>query len=221
MLPWRVRQAFRPLQLSLAMRAMNPHKPSPAIIRWLVAGWGNEGWSGDTAYLEHMWSEALHARSILECGSGISTLILGAVAARTGATVSSLEHTKQWQEKVDIAIARYRLPHRVSYAPLTSYGDYDWYTLPANLPANFDLVVCDGPPSATRGGRYGLLPVCAERIRSAKILLDDAERADEQQIISRWQREFAVEPTILAGAQGACAVLRVKHEAQPSSSTAA
>jgi hypothetical protein len=73
---------------------------------------------------------------------------------------------------------------------MKSYGAFDWYTLPANLPHDFDLVICDGPPSATKGGRYGLVPVCADRIANSKILLDDAERPEEQAVMLRWEKEF-------------------------------
>ena len=73
---------------------------------------------------------------------------------------------------------------------MISYGDFDWYEVTPNLPEEFSLVVCDGPPGMTRGGRYGLLPVMRERLHGAEVLLDDASRAEEQKILSVWKTEF-------------------------------
>jgi hypothetical protein len=53
---------------------------------------------------------------------------------------------------------------------------------------SFDLVLCDGPPSKTRGGRYGLIPIMHSRMRrSAKVFVDDTGRTDEVAIIQRWK----------------------------------
>jgi hypothetical protein len=77
-------------------------------------------------------------------------------------------------------------------APLASYGEYDWYAPPPEVMSErFSLVVCDGPPSQTRGGRYGLVPVMNSRfVDDCVILLDDAERGTEQAIALRWAEEF-------------------------------
>ena len=194
------------------MAALNPAKPSPTVLRWLVRGWGNQGFSGDVSYLLQVWKEALKARCILECGSGISTLVLGAVARKTSAEVYSLEHSKEWWTRVNDSLATRHFPNRVTYAPMQRYDDYDWYSIPRELPSHFDLVICDGPPSATRGGRYGLLPVCFERLQRTTILMDDAERGDEQEIIRRWQCEFPIDCRTIEGAQGSFAVIRLGRE---------
>lgn len=202
-IPWRLKQAFKPWQFKIALKLLNPEMPSSAILRWLHNGWSNEGWSGDLAYLEAVWRETLNARRVLECGSGLSTILLGRIADRTGAEIWSLEHLSEWQRKVNDVLANNKLPNRVTYAPLRSYGTYEWYTLPSDLPSDFDLVICDGPPSATRGGRYGLLPVCADRITNAKILLDDVERPEEQAILRDWKQEFQFDGSI-EGTPGEC-----------------
>ena len=52
-------------------------------------------------------------------------------------------------------------------------------------------VVCDGPPSGTVGGRYGLVPVMREHLRpGCVILLDDAWREDERAVARRWDSEL-------------------------------
>jgi hypothetical protein len=189
---------------------MNPRQPSATVLRRLHAGWSNEGWSGETMYLEAVWREALKARRVLECGSGLSTVIMGKVARETGAEIWSLEHMPAWKDKVNGVLSNLGLPNRVVEAPMKSYGEYEWYTLPSNLPGDFDLVICDGPPSATKGGRYGLVPVCADRIAGAKILLDDTERPEEQAVMQRWEKEFGFSGSVQTNSGHAYAELTRK-----------
>ena len=208
MIPWRLRKAIKPLQFKFGLMVLNPLRPSSSVLHWLHSGWSNEGWSGDTAYLEAVWKQSLTSRRILECGSGLSTILLGEVAKKTGAEVWSLEHISEWRDKVSGILSRNGARNsRVVYAPLRSYGNFEWYTLPRDIPRDFDMVVCDGPPSATQGGRYGLVPVCKDIISKATILLDDAERPEEQEIVQRWQAEFGWRSTYKNTGDGAFAIL--------------
>jgi hypothetical protein len=77
-------------------------------------------------------------------------------------------------------------------APLKSYAGYSWYDPPlSRWSRNFSLVVCDGPPADTPGGRYGLAPIMREHLApGCVILLDDAEREPEREIAQRWSAEL-------------------------------
>jgi hypothetical protein len=51
----------------------------------LVYGWGNAAWSGAPELLQCCVRQALVVRDpVLECGSGLTTLLVGAVVQRTG-----------------------------------------------------------------------------------------------------------------------------------------
>lgn len=159
-----------------------------------VYGWGNEAWSADEDYLWRLMSEAATTKgAIVECGSGLSTLLMAGIARQTGASFHSLEHNAEWRKRVIDALeahglARYSTVH---YAPLRSYGSFDWYSVPDSLPTNVSLVICDGPPSSTSGGRHGVVPALRSRMAPVcTILMDDARRPDEVQIMERWEREF-------------------------------
>lgn len=105
----------------------------------------------------------------------------------------SLESEPFWAEKVRTSLARYKIHSvEVCLAPLISYGAYMWYEPPENqLPVDFSLVICDGPPGSTPGGRYGLLPVMRSHFKpGCVILLDDAQRMSEQTVLDRWATEF-------------------------------
>jgi hypothetical protein len=193
-----IRSAHRELVFSRAI-ARFMHSPTKAVlgshgvVNDLIYGWGNEGWSAHHEYLAACVDRALGTSgAILECGSGLSTVLLAIVAQKRGLALWSLEHLPIWAERVQGCLVQRRIYGvRIHVAPLRLYGDFEWYAAPlADMPRQFTLVVCDGPPSATCGGRYGLLPVMKDRLSDdCQILLDDASRAAEQTIAQRWAEE--------------------------------
>ena len=193
-----IRSAHRDLVFSRAI-ARFMHAPTKAVLgshgvlNDLIYGWGNEGWSAHHEYLAACVDSALGTRgAILECGLGLSTVLLAIVAQKRGLSLWSLEHLPIWAERVQGCLVQRRIEGaRIHVAPLRSYGDFAWYAAPlADMPRRFTLVACDGPPSATRGGRYGLLPVMKDRLSDdCLILVDDASRPAEQTIVQRWAEE--------------------------------
>jgi hypothetical protein len=175
-------------------RARDEGAPIPEdLLRRLFHGWGNERYAARPEYLRAVIDAADRARGpILECGCGLSTLLLGIEGSRRGVAVCALEHDAYWAKRTRRELAQNEIENAVVVdAPLCDYGDFVWYEIPRALPASFSLVVCDGPP-ADRGGRYGLVPLLADRIEGAEILLDDATRSQEEEIISRWTREYGI-----------------------------
>ncbi len=168
--------------------------PGSGVLAELISGWGNPGWSAQEEYLRVCITQALRSNGpTLECGSGLSTLLLGVVAQRRGSEHWALEHEREWSVRVRRNLARYGLSAvRLCTAPLKAYDGFDWYDPPlAQMPSHFAMVVCDGPPSGTAGGRYGLVPVMRERLRAGcVILLDDAWREDERAVARRWDSEL-------------------------------
>lgn len=135
----------------------------------LVEGWGNE-WSAQPELLDAMIQMARQATGpILECGSGLSSLVLGCV---TSQPVISLEHDPIWAAYTQKVLEQHGVANvHIQCAPLTDYGPYEWYTPISELP-DFTVVVCDGPPRDTKGGRNGLGSV-REKVVNAVLLLDD------------------------------------------------
>jgi len=170
------------------------------LLKDLVYGWDNT-WSAQEEYIRAFLRAARQARGpILECGSGLSTVLLGAVAQRTGNRVWSLEHDPLWLEKVRKTLSRHAIDAvTLCLANIVSYGPYSWYAPTLHrLPRDFGLIVCDGPPGTTPGGRYGFLPVMRSHCRQGcEILLDDAARPSEHSVLEKWAIEmdtsFAIE----------------------------
>jgi hypothetical protein len=189
------------------LRALPAHR-RPTALPHLRAAWGNLGFAADLPYLRTVLDYATHARGpILECGSGLTTLLLALAAPRAA---WSLEHMKEWQRHVQTRLWLAGTEANVLLAPLTSYGLFQWYEVPAALPREFHLVVCDGPPGATPGGRYGLLPLLGDRLlKGTVILLHDARRLGEQGVLQRWEKEAGWRYTIKDTDTGAYAIVTV------------
>jgi Methyltransferase domain len=167
--------------------------PGNPILTNLIYGWGNEAWSAMDEYLASCIAHALESNGpILECGSGLSTILLGAIAKKQGQRHYVLEHKPAWAMKVQNYLNNYQLDSVVYTKPLKDYGDFCWYDVPlVKLPDRFFMVVCDGPPSRTKGGRYGFIPIMRTRLQSGcVILLDDAYRKDELMIAKQWCSEL-------------------------------
>ena len=210
-----IKQALRERAFRRAMRNLTRlpigQAPSRQMLVDLQAGWGNEGFAARTDYLEEVAERAVATQGpILECGSGLTTLLLGWLAGRRGVETWSLEHIPQWQARMNETLRQYGIPKvNVCLAPLRDYEGFSWYDPPlASLPEDFQLVICDGPPGTITGNRYGLLPVLGERLPAGSlILLDDANRPAEEEVLHRWSAEAGMSVQLREVPTGAYAVL--------------
>jgi len=163
-------------------------------LQRLVHGWGNDAWAARPEFLNAVleWLPRTSGQ-ILECGSGLSTLLLAAVARSSARRVLSLEHEPAWA-----SFLTERTPEHLkswvslSVAPLRAYRGFDWYSIDEQaISGSIGYVICDGPPASTRGGRYGLGPVLGSRLAAGSIiLLDDTQRLEERAIVARWCSEL-------------------------------
>jgi hypothetical protein len=147
----------------------------------------------------------LHDRRIvLECGSGVSTIVLGRLLASRRGRVVTLEHDRGWARIVRRLVAEDGLEDTVAIveaalAPVP-VGDLEWYDLEVVTRALSglccDLLLVDGPPAWREGQELARLPAlpllrqyCAA---SATIVLDDAGRQGEREIVRAWEREAGI-----------------------------
>jgi hypothetical protein len=145
-------------------------------------------------------------RRLIECGSGLSTIVLARELARGGdGRLWSLEHDPEWARRTRERLAAEGLGHwaTVIEAPLAEHPLappgcrwYDRRTL-AELPdGGVELLLVDGPPAGAPGeerSRYPALPELAPRLAAgALVVLDDAGRPGETWAVDRWEDELAV-----------------------------
>ena len=156
----------------------------------LRMGWANDGWDAKPVFLKEVIA-ALNATTgpILECGSGLSTVVMAALAPTRHRV--SLENHANWARRVEGVLQDHELTADVRVAPLTDRGDgLHWYAPVRTLPNGIGLVICDGPDSYGRG-RYPVLPLLRQHLApNAVILFDDAAAEGQPEVLDSWEREF-------------------------------
>lgn len=196
----KIKSINRERQLSAAMKrltaAVETGAPEPDVLAELGRAWGEDGYRAVGGYLEEVARFAMETRGpVLEIGSGLTTLILGALAARRGIPVWTLEHHPEYFAQTEETLKSLGLANiHLTLAPLRDYGDFCWYDAPLDaLPRDFSLVIADGPPGDVKGGRFGLLPVLRSHFApGVVVLLDDAERAREKAVLEKWEKEYGL-----------------------------
>lgn len=168
----------------------------PLLMDDLIYGWGNMGWSSYQDYSEAIVACTKNTQGpVLECGTGLSTILMAIIASDSGIEIHSLEHNAIWAEHVRKKLKSLGLNSvRVHQVELRSYGEFEWYNISSvRLPKSFALVICDGPPHDTRGGRIGLFPVLASHFAiGSVILLDDYSGEEEKLIVETWKRAYPI-----------------------------
>lgn len=187
----RLRAAHRKFVFSRALKRFlsNPEKvlaSDQQTLVDLIYGWGNSGWSASQDYLLETIRRAGDSNgAVVECGSGLTTIVAGAYASSKGIPYIALEHHDNWGRKVQGVLNEFGIRGvSLIVRPLRDHGDYCWYNLQSDeKPDQVGLVICDGPPGDTLGGRYGFLPSLENSFRAGTvILIDDISRKPEQEL---------------------------------------
>jgi hypothetical protein len=169
------------------------------VLRPLLDRGGYLPWSTGSmrpAGLVAVCNEIVHgARTrIVECGSGVSTVVLARLLRERGAgRLVALEHDRHWAALIQGQLRREALDGiaRVLDAPLE--GEPPWYASArlAEIPAELDLLVIDGPPAYAPGHqtrRAPALPRLGPRlVAGAAVVLDDITRAGEREVLAGWE----------------------------------
>lgn len=129
--------------------------------------------------------------SVVECGSGISTLVMARVLQLKGkeGRIINLEHDPQYSTRTYTWLKDRELENHAYVHLCPLIGDPPWYSIASiNIP-KFDVLVIDAPPGyihqAARYGAIKLFPLLKE---GGTIFADDAGR--EKPVIARWSQEF-------------------------------
>lgn len=160
---------------------------------------------------------------ILEASSGVSTLLAAYCLKEIGeGTVLSVEHQETYANISMNNVKKHGLEDiaTVIHAPLkkVTIGDkkWRWYDTERldKLSSLIDMVIVDGPGYLEQKlARYPALPILFKYLSDkATIILDDADRKDEKEIVSLWEKEFnSFEVEIVSNEKGAV-ILRRKTD---------
>lgn len=165
-------------------RALRGTASADGAAGWLVRGWGNPRYAASPELLASVIRATQVADApIVECGSGVTSVVLAAAHKHLGTRVVSLEHDPRWASTVRRRLKH--LGHRhefLLHRPLEAGERADWYSvLPGDLPAQIGVLLCDGPPASTRGGRLGVLQAIVETSPTI-VIIDDVERPAETEL---------------------------------------
>lgn len=187
-------------------QALCPRLPLPPMT----------GWSACPEFAAELAALVLSRgpKRILEVGSGVSTLITAYALERNKGEwqLISLDQDIDYADRTRETLARHRLATRTNvwHAPLVKYSlqgtSWEWYDLSkVPLPEDIELLIIDGPPNSTQPlARYPAMPLLLDRLSAnAVIILDDANRASERGVVTRWLMEYPeLEHTYLHTAKG-------------------
>ena len=197
---------------------IKPVRAFPATRSWVA--------SPDLLRYLYLTVQRERPELILECGSGLSTVILayGLRDSAHGGKVVALEHLETFARQTTELLEEHELTSfaEVRFAPLSdvALGDETlrWYD-PSALPGEpIDLVVVDGPPGDTSPqARYPALPLIREQLTpAAVVLLDDYEREEEREVVERWQEVVGPFDVAALPHEKGTAEIRFGEEQQPS-----
>lgn len=158
-------------------------------------------WAASPDLLRYLFqtTDTSGVRSILECGSGVTTIVLAyALRSQGSGRVVSLEHLEQYADLTRAALRDHELEDwaEVRLAPLEPVEldgrTWPWYDLGAVPQGPFDLVLVDGPPGDTGSyARFPAMPLLYDRMAMGGIVvLDDCTRADEREIADIWGERY-------------------------------
>lgn len=179
--------------LVMLSRCLPLRYPLPPMRSWAV--------SPDLALSLYELVRERQPEWIIECGSGVSSIVMGYALQEIGhGHLIAFEHLERFVEIGTDLVARHALSEHVEivHAPLEpiELGGASWQWYGKNVHSvlegkKADLLFVDGPPGGTGPqARYPALPVLKAYLSpDALVVLDDAARADERDILERWLKE--------------------------------
>lgn len=172
---------------------LTPRVPLPAIQPYMAT----------PELLRHVVHQVLERKPalIVELGSGISTVLAAYCAERIGqCRIISVDHEARFRDMTLATLTTHGLADRVTlvHAPLvpvkTGAFESQWYdpnVIQAALRASgakIGMLLVDGPPGMQQKlARYPAFPQLREYLAAdAVVLVDDAKREDEQEMVRQW-----------------------------------
>jgi hypothetical protein len=163
--------------------------PSQELIKELVYAWGNQGFSAQRNYLETCIKNTIDSKGLIfECGSGLSTVLLGIIAQQQDRKMISFEHIDFWAQRIQKELTKNKLENRIYLRTLKDYGSFAWYDTDGIDFEPIGCCICDAPPGNTKGGRKGFMHLFKDYLMPDSIILvDDTIREDERNMIKEWE----------------------------------
>ena len=168
-------------------------KPLPAFRGWAI--------SPDFANIIIQKILEKKPGNILECGSGVSSLIISyLIHDKDWGNLISFEHDKEFADRTNELLKSHVVSGKtIIYSNnLINYTieneDWKWYDISLlNPDIKFDVIIIDGPPAFIHPkSRYPSLFLLDKYLnKGGIILLDDCLREDDNNIVKQWMTKFS------------------------------
>lgn len=158
------------------VKAVYSAKSGEPDFEALRDGWGNTEWIASQDLLSTLWDAVGPKDRVLECGSGLSTLVL----ALAGADVTVLEHDPAFASHTQGMLDQFGLKAEIICRPLRD-GWYDYEG------GEFDVLLIDGPPREISNRAIAL-----ERVKAPVVIWDDYEGGLDDPEVTEGEKRLAV-----------------------------
>lgn len=168
---------------------------SKGLVSAVINAAPTSSWSISSRLAEKLYRtcEKRKPKTILDVGSGLSTMVLALYAGRTpGTKLISLEHDPKWYSETKSALASAGLLDAVDLrlVSLKGYADCTWYDFdPSAFGGPIDLVFVDGPPEAVSGREGALLRTDPFLKEGSVLWMHDGKRVKERAAVDLWKKK--------------------------------
>ena len=172
--------------------------------------WFRRGWAASPEFLAHVYQQIRNHKPhlVLDIGSGLSTVVAGHAVRQNGqGRVLAWEHLEEYAAQTSKLVEDQSLSDwvRVEFAPLIERNlrgqVFEWYSAELAGEDKIDVLIVDGPPGSTGPmARFPAIPLLKKSLSpSASVFLDDINRPEEREILSKWQVMLPPSETYLGG----------------------
>lgn len=160
----------------------------------LFAHWGDPLQQADERFLRSVLAEARAADgAILQCGSSLTTLILGSICDQDEAPKKQLwclEADPHWASIMRSWLTEYQVSSaHVIHSAAKLFKNYVWYSLdPARLAREYHLVICDGNRASVKGAVATVHRIADRLAQRFVILIRNVRSAADIRELAAWAK---------------------------------
>lgn len=203
-----VKVELQRLELSLTSSIENRYIQLECLHRLysLVPGLGplppTRGWAASPDFLLKIAETILEVKPnfVLELGSGVTTFVVNACCNSLGhCTALSIDHDREYLSQTEEQLRSTKINNLIElkHCPLKDVeielANWLWYDLsPASFTTEIEMLIVDGPPRRIqKNSRYpAIMQLHTRFANETKILLDDYNRGDEQEVVGLWMKDL-------------------------------
>jgi hypothetical protein len=160
----------------------------------LFAHWGDPLQQADERFLRSLLAEVRAAEgAILQCGSSLTTLILGSICdhdERPKKQLWCLEADRHWANMMRSWLTEYRVNSaHVIHSSAKLFKNYVWYSLdPGRLAPEYHLVICDGNRASVTGAVATVHRIADRLAPRFVVLIRNVGSAADMKELAAWAK---------------------------------